>query len=58
MNSNLNMLGNMYAANVPNVSKFNIVITTSVLLNSSKDWILYPIQISPSQLENLNLYVL
>jgi hypothetical protein len=35
MNSNLNILGNMYAANVPNVSTFNVVITTSVLLNSS-----------------------
>jgi hypothetical protein len=38
MNSNLNILGNMYAANVPNVSTFNVVITTSVLLNSSTDY--------------------
>ncbi len=35
MNSNLNILGNMYAANVPNVSTFNIITTKLVLLNSS-----------------------
>ena len=35
MNSNLNILENIYAKNLPNVSKFNIIITQSVLLNSS-----------------------
>ena len=35
MNSNLNILENIYAKNLPNVSKFNILITQSVLLNSS-----------------------
>jgi hypothetical protein len=35
INSNLNILENVYAKNLPNVSRFNIVITQSVLLNSS-----------------------
>ena len=35
MNSNLNILENIYAKNLPNVSRFNILITQSVLLNSS-----------------------
>jgi hypothetical protein len=35
MNSNLNILGNIYASNLPNVSTFNIVITQSVSLNST-----------------------
>jgi hypothetical protein len=34
--SNLNVLGNVYAANLPNVSTFNIVITKSVLINSGQ----------------------
>jgi len=34
MKSNLNILGNIYAANLPNVSTFNIIITQSLLLNS------------------------
>ena len=34
INSNLNVLGNIYAANLPNVSTFNIIITQSLLLNS------------------------
>jgi hypothetical protein len=36
MNSNLNVVGNIYAANLPNVSTFNIVITKSVLINSGQ----------------------
>jgi hypothetical protein len=36
MNSNLNILGNIYAKNLPDVSTFNIVITQSLLLNSSQ----------------------
>ena len=36
INSNLNVLGNIYAANLPNVSTFNIVITKSVLINSGQ----------------------
>ena len=32
INSNLNVLGNIYAANLPNVSTFNIVITNQFLL--------------------------
>jgi hypothetical protein len=35
INSNLNILENIYAKNLPNVSRFNIIITQSVLLNSS-----------------------
>ncbi len=35
MNSNLNILENIYAKNLPNVSRFNILITQSVLINSS-----------------------
>ncbi len=35
MNSNLNILGNIYASNRPNVSTFNIVITQLVSFNSS-----------------------
>ena len=35
MNSNLNILGNVYAANLPNVSTFTIYITKSVLINST-----------------------
>ncbi len=35
INSNLNILGNIFAANLPNVSVFNIIIIKSVLLNSS-----------------------
>ncbi len=34
MNSNLNILGNIYAKNLPNVSTFNIIITQSHFLNS------------------------
>ncbi len=33
---NLNVVGNIYAANPPNVSTFNIVITKSVLINSGQ----------------------
>ena len=36
INSNLNVLGNIYAANLPNVSTFNIIITKSVLINSGQ----------------------
>ncbi len=36
MNSNLNILGNVYAANLPNVSTFNIIITKSVTISSSQ----------------------
>jgi hypothetical protein len=36
MNSNLNVLGNIYAAHLPNVSTFNVVITKSVLINSGQ----------------------
>jgi hypothetical protein len=36
INSNLNVLGNLYAANVPNVSTFDIIIPTSVLINSGQ----------------------
>ncbi len=34
MNSNLNILGNIFAVNLPNVSTFNIIITQSLLLNT------------------------
>jgi hypothetical protein len=34
INSNLNILGNIYAKNLPNVSTFNIIIIRSLLLNS------------------------
>ncbi len=36
MNSDLNILGNIYATNLPNVSTFNIVIKQSLLSNSSQ----------------------
>jgi hypothetical protein len=36
INSNLNVLGNIYASNLPNVSTFNIIITKSVLINSNQ----------------------
>jgi hypothetical protein len=35
MNSNLNILGNVYAANLPNVSTFYIIITKAVTVNSN-----------------------
>ena len=35
INSNLNILENIYAKNLPNVSTCNIIVTQSVLLNSS-----------------------
>jgi hypothetical protein len=35
INSNLNILENIYAKKLPNVSRFNIIITQSILLNSS-----------------------
>jgi hypothetical protein len=35
INSNLNILENIYAKNLPNVSEFNVIISQSVLLNSS-----------------------
>ena len=33
---NLNVVGNIYAANLPNVSTFNLIITQSVLINSAQ----------------------
>jgi hypothetical protein len=41
MNSNLNLLGNVFAANLPNVSTFNIIMTKSVTINSSQLYIHY-----------------
>jgi hypothetical protein len=35
INSNLNIIENIYAKNLPNVSRFNIIVTQSVFLNSS-----------------------
>jgi hypothetical protein len=35
MNSNLDILGTIYAGNLPNVSTYNIVITQTVLINFS-----------------------
>jgi hypothetical protein len=37
MNSNLNILGNIYAKNLPNVPTFNTVLAQPVLLNSSEN---------------------
>ncbi len=36
MNSSLNILGNIFAANLPNASTFNIIMTISVTINSGQ----------------------